>query len=78
MKLWKLPLHILSDTNITTIKSDAATLERTKTNVQMSTLLEENTKLASRLDFMFRTLKKMKITKGFTPPESNELLREQG
>ncbi len=73
MKIWFLPLHILSETKI---KSLATTKEQLRTNAEMSKILYENTVLASRLEFVFRTLKKMKITKGLSPTESNRLLRE--
>ncbi len=76
MKIWFLPLHVLSETNIADIKSLAKAEERLTTNKQMSKVLYENTILSSKLEFVFRTLKKMKITKGLSPTESNSLLRE--
>ena len=76
MKIWFSPLHILSETKIAEIKSLAKTEGQLETNKQMSKILYENTILSSRLEFVFRTLKKMKITKGMSPAESNRLLRE--
>lgn len=76
MKIWFLPLHILSEANIKSMKSLAKTEERLSTNKQMSMILKENTVMASRLAFIYRTLEKMKITKGLGPKESNKLLRD--
>lgn len=76
MKIWFLPLHILSEANIAEIKSLAKTKEQLKTNKQMSKILYENTTMASRLAFIYRTLEKMKITKGLSAKQSNSLLRE--
>ena len=77
MKIWFLPLHILSETNITEIKSLAKTKDRLSTNKQMSIILKENTIMASRLVFIYRTLKKMKIDRNTPDPDEGIICRDE-